>query len=53
MRFVDTKTTANCAAAKDARCQQLLSEGLNHGWDYDGVMVVNTFVYKVIHLLFL
>jgi len=32
------------AAAKAARCQQLLSEDLNHGQDYDGVVVVNPFV---------
>lgn len=31
------------AAAKAARCQQLLSEDLNHGQDYDGVVVVNPF----------
>jgi predicted nucleic acid-binding protein len=32
------------AAAKAARCRQLLSEDLNHGQDYDGVVVVNPFV---------
>lgn len=32
------------AAAKAARCQQLLSEDLNHGQDYDGVVVVNPFL---------
>ena len=32
------------AAAKAARCQQLLSEDLNHGQDYDGVVVVNPFI---------
>jgi predicted nucleic acid-binding protein len=32
------------AAAKAARCQQLLSEDLNHGQDYDGVIVVNPFL---------
>jgi predicted nucleic acid-binding protein len=32
------------AAAKAARCRQLLSEDLNHGQDYDGVMVVNPFL---------
>jgi predicted nucleic acid-binding protein len=31
------------AAAKAARCQQLLSEDLSHGQDYDGVVVVNPF----------
>ncbi len=31
------------AAAKAAGCQQLLSEDLNHGQDYDGVVVVNPF----------
>jgi predicted nucleic acid-binding protein len=31
------------AAAKAARCQQLLTEDLNHGQDYDGVVVVNPF----------
>ena len=35
--------TAILAAAKAARCQQLLSEDLNHGQDYDGV-VVNPFL---------
>lgn len=34
------------AAAKAARCQQLLSEDLNHGQDYDGVVVVNPFLPK-------
>jgi len=34
------------AAAKAARCQQLLSEDLNHGQDYDGVVVVNPFLSK-------
>ena len=32
------------AAAQAARCQELLSEDLNHGQDYDGVMVVNPFL---------
>ncbi|TLD72576.1 PIN domain-containing protein [Phragmitibacter flavus] len=32
------------AAAKAARCHQLLSEDLNHGQDYDGVVVVNPFL---------
>lgn len=32
------------AAAKAARCQQLLSEDLNHGQDYDGVTVINPFI---------
>ena len=32
------------AAAKAARCQQLLTEDLNHGQDYDGVVVVNPFL---------
>ena len=32
------------AAAKAARCSQLLSEDLNHGQDYDGVIVVNPFL---------
>ena len=32
------------AAAKAARCQQLLNEDLNHGQDYDGVVVVNPFL---------
>jgi predicted nucleic acid-binding protein len=31
------------AAAQAAHCQQLLSEDLNHGQDYDGVVVVNPF----------
>ncbi len=31
-------------AAKAARCQQLLSEDLNHGQDYDDVLVVNPFL---------
>lgn len=49
MRFVDTKTTDDCAAAilaasKAARCHRLLSEDLNHGQDYDGVVVVNPFL---------
>jgi predicted nucleic acid-binding protein len=34
------------AAAKAARCHQLLSEDLNHGQDYDGVVVVNPFLSK-------
>lgn len=34
------------AAAKAARCQHLLSEDLNHGQDYDGVVVVNPFLSK-------
>ena len=32
------------AAAKAARCRELLSEDLNHGQDYDGVIVVNPFL---------
>jgi predicted nucleic acid-binding protein len=32
------------AAAKAARCRELLSEDLNHGQDYDGVTVVNPFL---------
>ena len=32
------------AAAKAARCKQILSEDLNHGQDYDGVVVVNPFL---------
>ena len=32
------------AAAKAARCQQLLSEDLNHGHDYDGITVINPFL---------
>jgi predicted nucleic acid-binding protein len=32
------------AAAKAARCELLLSEDLNHGQDYDGVVVVNPFL---------
>jgi predicted nucleic acid-binding protein len=31
------------AAAKISHCSELLSEDLNHGQDYDGVMVVNPF----------
>jgi predicted nucleic acid-binding protein len=31
------------AAAKAARCRELLSEDLSHGQDYDGVVVVNPF----------
>lgn len=31
------------AAAKAAGCQYLLTEDLNHGQDYDGVVVVNPF----------
>ena len=31
------------AAAKAARCKQLLSEDLNHGQDYDGLVVINPF----------
>ncbi len=27
-------------ATKTARCQQLLSEDLNHGPDYDGAVVI-------------
>ena len=54
MRFVDTKTTADCAAAilaaailaaaKAARSHRPLSEDFNHGQDYDGVVVVNPFL---------
>ena len=33
------------AAAKTARCQELLSEDLNHGQIYDGVRVVNPFIF--------
>lgn len=43
MRFVDTKTTDDCAAAKAACGHRLLSEDLNLGQDYDGV-VVNPFL---------
>ena len=32
------------AAAKAARCPQLISEDLNHGQNYDGVTVVNPFL---------
>jgi predicted nucleic acid-binding protein len=32
------------AAAKAAGCQEVLSEDLNHGQDYDGVIVVNPFL---------
>jgi predicted nucleic acid-binding protein len=32
------------AAAKSARCLQLLSEDLNHGQDYDGITVINPFL---------
>jgi predicted nucleic acid-binding protein len=32
------------AAAKAAGCREVLSEDLNHGQDYDGVIVVNPFV---------
>lgn len=32
------------AAAQAARCRHLLSEDLNHGQDYDGVVVVNPFL---------
>jgi predicted nucleic acid-binding protein len=32
------------AAAKSARCQQLLSEDLNHGQDYGGITVINPFL---------
>jgi predicted nucleic acid-binding protein len=32
------------AAAKAARCELLLSEDLNPGQDYDGVVVVNPFL---------
>ncbi len=31
------------AAAKTVGCKELLSEDLNHGQDYDGVLVVNPF----------
>jgi len=31
------------AAAKAAGCGQVLSEDLNHGQDYDGVVVINPF----------
>lgn len=31
------------AAAKAARCRQLLTEDFNHGQDYDGLVVVNPF----------
>ena len=34
------------AAAKAARCRQLLSEDLNHGQDYDGITVINPFQSK-------
>jgi predicted nucleic acid-binding protein len=32
------------AAAKTSRCDELLSEDLNHGQDYDGVIVRNPFL---------
>ena len=32
------------AAAKAARCREILSEDLNHGQDFDGVIVVNPFL---------
>lgn len=32
------------AAAKAAGCRQLLTEDLNHGQEYDGVVVVNPFL---------
>lgn len=32
------------AAAKAARCDQILSEDLTHGQDYDGVVVINPFL---------
>jgi predicted nucleic acid-binding protein len=32
------------AAAQVGRCQQVLSEDLSHGQDYDGVVVVNPFL---------
>lgn len=32
------------AAAKAARCNELLSEDLNHGQVYDGIQVVNPFI---------
>lgn len=32
------------AAAKIARCSQVISEDLNHGQDYDGVVVINPFL---------
>jgi len=31
------------AASKAADCKQLLSEDLNHGQNYDGVVVINPF----------
>lgn len=31
------------AAAKAARCAEVLSEDLNHGQDYDGLLVTNPF----------
>ena len=34
------------AAAKAARCQQILTEDVNHGQDYDGVVVVNPLLCK-------
>lgn len=32
------------AAAKAARCTELLTEDLNHGQDYDGIAVINPFL---------
>ncbi len=32
------------AAAKAARCREVLTEDLNHGQDYDGVIAVNPFI---------
>jgi predicted nucleic acid-binding protein len=41
--FVPLDADNLIAEAKASRCQELLSEDLNHGQDYDGVVVVNPF----------
>jgi predicted nucleic acid-binding protein len=44
MRFVDTNwDAAIIEAARAAGCRQVLSEDLNPGQDYDGVVVINPF----------
>lgn len=45
MRFVDTnlRDAAIIEAARNAGCDTVLSEDLNHGQDYGGVRVVNPF----------
>ena len=40
----DLEVTLAEIGQHEARCRQLLSEDLNHGHDYDGVMVVNPFL---------